>query len=162
MVWLVLLGCRSPEASRPPRCSPDECLDAYLFSDDAYDNTEAIGYMMRHPWSLVTARQKARLLALARPPAHPRTVERIAMLSTPTDVVFLDRLIRTGLHPDDDLPAVCASTPIHRVSGERNPYCVALLYQITACERSEVPACERYQELPTDWIDRRPALAPKP
>lgn len=161
MVWLMMLSCRSQEPVREPRCTPEMCLDEYLFSEDAYDNTEALGYMIRYPWHLVTDRQKDRLIRLARPPAQTRTVENIALLSNPTDVVFLDRLIRTGLSPDtDDIPTVCAGTPIYLVSNERNPYCVTLIYQVNACRRSVEPVCAGYREMSTDWADRSTDFEP--
>jgi len=161
MLWMLVLSCLDPEPTPPPRCAPATCLDSYLFSENPYDNTEAIAYMVRYPWHRVTTRQKERLIALARPPAQPRTVENIALLSTPTDVVFLDRIIRTSLHPEtDDIPSICADTPIHRVASERNPYCVALLYQISACRRSEAPVCAGYRQLSTDWIDHRTEPGP--
>lgn len=161
MLWLMMLGCW-PQAPIPePRCAPDECLNEYLFSENAYDNMEAIGYLARSPWQRVTARQKDRLIELARPPARSHTVENIAVLSRPTDVVFLDRLIRTGLNPDtDDIPTLCDQTPIYLVSNHRNPYCVALIYQIGACRRSEDPVCSGYRGQSTSWADRSTELPP--
>lgn len=171
MMWLFL-ACMSrddPEPPRPPgvpSCGLKECLDEWLFSDVPFAYRWGIGELTMN-WHRdgATPAQKKRLLELATPPAAWEDARLVIEASRPTDVVFVDQVVRTSINPEQaDLAVVCAgSSLIHDET--LNPYCYGVFVMYAACRVSKGPVCDAYQDLNMDWFESmaepEPVVEPK-
>ena len=149
----LLLACNQQEPEiRDIQCSPSDCLDVWLFSDDSDYFRIAINHIDSNWQQLeVTQAQRARLVKLATPPAKWSDVRNIIGISYPVDVQLLDQVIRTGLDPERaDLATFCAGTnPMPDETN--NPYCYGISSAVVACRSSKDSVCDVYRNMNLDW-----------